>query len=63
MADQGLSLYIFSKERRHHQNRQNTPTVTFACAMAPLPINVRWRLSGGPVERRYDHVTDTAQND
>jgi len=31
------------------QNRKNTPIVTFACDIAPLPVNVRYPLSGGPV--------------
>ena len=42
------SLHL-QEDRRHDQNRQNTPIVTFACDIAPLPVNVRWPLSGGPV--------------
>ena len=40
---------LANPEATHDQNRQNTPIVTFACDIAPLPVNVRWPLSGGPV--------------
>ena len=38
-----------NQKNQNDQNRQNTPMVTFTCAIAPLPVNVRWPLSGGAV--------------